>query len=320
MSMIDSAQHELLAKVASMYYEGEMTQNEIASALELSRVKIHRLLKQARQTQVVRILIDWHIKRAPGLESRLKARYGLQEALVLQSADSDQALLLRQIGQLAARYLESQLARARSLSICFGSTTYEVINAIRLDFQADIKVVQATGSLSHALKEFDSSALTRQLARKLGGEALYLSCPLLADDAEAAAIIRQQAVVSRSLEQARCADIALVGIGDLDPQSSGLTRAGVAEARQLRAYLAAGAIGDMAWQLFDGDGRRFDCPLNERIIGVTLDELAAVPQTVAVAAGLSKAAAILGALNSGIINVLCTDAATAEEILQMQVV
>ncbi len=313
--MIDSAQHELLAKVASMYYEREMTQNEIAAALDLSRVKIYRLLKQARETQVVRILIDWHIKRSPNVESQLMERFGLDEALVLASGAADSALLLRQVAQLAARYLEAQLADGSSLSICFGSTTYEVINAIRLDFQANVKVLQATGSLSHALKEFDSSALTRQLAQKLGGEALYLSCPLLADDARAAAVIREQAVVARSLEQVRRADIALVGIGDLHPQTSGFLRAGVAESRDLQAYREAGAIGDMAWQIFDGAGRLVPCALNERIIGVTLDELSAVPQTIAVAAGVDKAAAIVGALRSGAINSLCTDERTAEGML-----
>ncbi len=317
--MIDSAQHELLAKVASMYYEREMTQNEIATALELSRVKIYRLLKQARETQVVRILIDWHIKRAPAIEAQLIEGFGLDEALVLASGATDSALLLRQIAQLAARYLEELLVDRSSLSICFGSTTYEVINAIRMDFQVNVKVMQATGSLSHALKEFDSSALTRQLAQKLGGEALYLSCPLLANDARAAAIIREQAVVARTLEQVRRADIALVGIGDLHPQTSGFVRAGVAESAQLRAYREAGAIGDMAWQIFDGAGRLFPCELNQRIIGVTLDELSALPQTIAVAAGSRKAAAIVGALRSGAIDVLCTDEETAEHILRESV-
>ena len=144
-------------------------------------------------------------------------QFGLDRALVLQTGATDSALLLRQIGQLAARYLEGVLVDDASMSICFGSTTYEVISAIRVDFQANVKVMQATGSLSHALKEYDSSALTRQLAQKLGGEALYLSSPLMADDAESAAVIREQAVVGRALEQVRRADIALVGIGDLAP-------------------------------------------------------------------------------------------------------
>ena len=314
--MLDTAHQELLARVSAMYYEQEMTQNQIASTLELSRVKIYRLLKEARESQIVRILIDWPIKRAADLEARLTKQFGLDRALVLQTGATDSALLLRQIGQLAARYLEGVLVDDASMSICFGSTTYEVISAIRVDFQANVKVMQGTGSLSHALKEYDSSALTRQLAQKLGGEALYLSSPLLADDAESAAVIREQAVVGRALEQVRRADIALVGIGDLHPATSGFVRAGVAESQQLREYRNAGAVGDMAWQIFDRSGRLFPCELNQRIIGVTLDELRAVPQTIAVAVGLNKAAAIFGALQSGALNVLCTDEETASRVLE----
>lgn len=314
--MINAARHELLAKVAAMYYQGEMTQNDIAAALELSRVKIYRLLKEARESQVVRIHIDWPIKRSLELEARLALRFDLERALVLQTGATDSTLLLRQIAQLAARYLEGELVDGVALSICFGSSTYEVINAIRADFQVNVKVMQATGSLSHALKEFDSSALTRQLAQKLGGEALYLSSPLLADNAEAANIIRQQAVVSHTLTQVRRADIALVGIGDLDPATSGFVRAGVAGSAQLRSYRERGAIGDMAWQIFDSAGDLFPCELNQRIIGVTLAELRAAPRTVAVAVGLNKAAAIVGALRTGAIDVLCTDETTAIHILE----
>ncbi len=317
--MLSAARHELLAKVAAMYYEDEMTQNDIAAALELSRVKVYRLLKEAREMQVARILIDFPIKRSLALEARLVERFGLERALALQSGLTDAALLRRQIAQLAARYLEGELADGMALAICFGSTTYEVISAIRPDFKANVKVMQATGSLSLALKEFDSSALTRQLAQKLGGEALYLSSPLLADSAEAAAVIREQTVVAHSLKQTRAADIALVGIGDLDPATSGFVRAGVADAGQLRSFRERGALGDMAWRIFDGDGKRFPCALNERIIGISLEELHAVPLTVAVAAGENKAAAIAGALRSGAINILCTDEATATKILTTNV-
>ena len=314
---MDAARHELLAKVASMYYEREMTQNQIAADLRLSRVKVHRLLKQARETQVVRILIDWRIKRDADLEGRLRRRFGLREALVLQTGATEYALLLRQIGALAARYLEAKLVDGASLAICFGSTTYEVINAIHSDFQARVTVMQATGSLSQALKEYDSSALTRQLAVKLGGEALYLSSPLLADDAGSAAVIREQAVVRQALAKARRADIALVGIGDLRAATSAFVKAGIVEAADLRGYRERGAAGDMAWQIFDDRGDLFPCQLNRRIIGLSLDELRAIPLTIAVAAGERKAEAIHGALHSDAINALCTDEAAAARVLSI---
>ena len=316
--MLDTPRHELLAKVAAMYYQQDMTQNDIAAALDMSRVKIYRLLKEARERQIARILIDWPIKRASELEAQLVAAFGLRRALVLRTGATDEALLRRQMAQLAARYLEEVLADQSTMSICFGSTTYEVINAIRGDFQAKVTVTQATGSLPQALKEYDSSALTRQLAQKLGGEALYLPAPLLADNPAAAALIREQAVVGRTLEQARQADIALLGIGDLDPARTGFVRAGVADAKRLRAFRQNGAIGDMAWQIFDSKGCLYPCELNRRIIGVTLSELRAVPETIAVAVGLKKAAAMLGALNSGVLNVLCTDEDAAAQIFNLR--
>ena len=314
---MESTHHELLAKVAAMYYEQEMTQHHIADLLDMSRVKVYRLLKEARQAQVVRILIDWPIKRSSDLEARLVREFGLERALVLQTSLSDAAQRLRQIGQMTARCLEEMLDSDSTLSICFGRSTYEVIAAVRSEYRANVKVVQATGSLPHALKEYDSSALTRQLAQKLGGEALYLSAPLLADSPEAAEVIRRQEAVERTLEQMRRTDIALVGIGDLDPATSAFVKAGVVEAAQLRSYREQGAIGDMAWQIFDSAGRLYPCEFHGRIIGITLDELRDVPQTIAVAIGMNKAAAMLGALRTRVINVLCTDRDTARRMLDL---
>ena len=297
-----------------MYYERDMTQAQIAAALDVSRVKVYRLLREARETGVARIHIDFPLKRAGELEARLMADFGLRAAYALQTGAGDAALVLRQVALLAARCLEERLHDGATLAICFGRTTHEVISALRRDFQADVTVAQATGSLPQALKEYDSSALTRQLAQKLGGRARYLSAPLFADTAEAASLIREQSVVAQTLSLARLADIALVGIGDLDPATSVFARAGVAEAGQLRAYRERGAAGDMAWQVFDDEGRLFDCELNGRIIGVRLDELRATPMTIAVAAGVNKARAIRGALAGGMVDALVTDEITARAI------
>src|SRR5262245_25357600 len=107
--VIDERQHELLATVASMYYEQDMTQNAIAEALGLSRVKVYRLLKEAKEERVVQIGIDWPIKRDMRLEERLRSIFGLKDALVLKASASNQAQALQRLGQLGARYLEQYL-------------------------------------------------------------------------------------------------------------------------------------------------------------------------------------------------------------------
>lgn len=314
---MDESYHELLAQVASLYYEQEMTQNAIASELGLSRVKIYRLLKQAREQQVVQIKVNWPTTRDKALEQELRRRFGLKEALVLKTTSPAGPAPLQRLGQLGARYLERILDDGMTLAICLGSSTYEVINAISPDFQAHVKVAQAMGSMPFALQELDSAELARRLAQKLGGEVLYLSSPLIADSPEAASVLRSQRDIDRTLAAARQADVALLGIGNLDPATSGFVKAGFLTPQELAGLLNDGAIGDVAGQIFTLSGELHPCEYNRRVIGVTFDELCRVPLTVAVARGREKAAAILGGLRTCVIKVLCTDDQTARHVLSL---
>lgn len=47
----------MLATVANLYYNSEMTQNEIAARMYTSRSKISRMLKEARELGIVEISI-----------------------------------------------------------------------------------------------------------------------------------------------------------------------------------------------------------------------------------------------------------------------
>lgn len=315
--MLDENHHELLAQVASLYYEKDLTQNEIADAFNISRVKVYRLLKQAKETGVVRIVVDYPIKRDTFLEDMLRETFGLADARVLQTTAHHHTRALGRLGQLSARYLENILKDVSTMAICLGRTTYEVIHAIRPDFQAKVRVVQAIGSSPYSLEEYDSSSLARQLAQKLGGEALYLLSPVMADTIEAAHTIRNQRDIKRTLNVAKTADIALIGIGNLDLATSGFVRAGIIDPQELLAFSQEGAVGDIAWQIYSEDGQLHPCDFNKRVIGITLEELAHIPMTIAAAMGAEKGRAILGALRTGTINVLCTDDQAAHKVLEL---
>jgi DNA-binding transcriptional regulator LsrR (DeoR family) len=314
---MDTKQHLLLAQVASMYYEQEMTQSEIGKALGLSRVKIYRLLKEARRNRVVQIRVTWPIERHPSLEQLLTDHFSLREAFVLKSPVSNGGTsTLPSLGQLGAQYLEQILSDNMTLAICMGRSTYEVINAISPDFQAHVRVAQATGSIPFSVLQLDSSTLARQLAEKLGGEVYYLSSPLIADNIKAAEVLRNMRDIQRALTAAGQADVALVGIGNLDPQTSSLAKTGFITDEVLASLRADGAMGDIAGRIITAAGHEHSSQYNQRIIGISLDDLRQIPAVIAVAAGREKAGAILGALRSGVINVLCTDDQAAREILQ----
>lgn len=315
--MLDPETHELLAQVASMYYEQGLTQNAIADELGLSRVKVYRLLRDAQDAKIVQITIDWPIKRDFQLEAALQQTFGLKDSRVLQSTLQQGGLILRQLGYLGARYLEGLLKDYSTMAICLGRSTYEVIQAIRPTAQASIQVVQAIGAMPYPYDEYDSSALARQLAQKLGGQVMYLTSPLMADTAEDAHVIRSQRNIQHTLTVARSADIALLGIGNLDTQLSGYVRSGYISADEVQGFHRDGAVGDIAWRIYQADGSLFPCEFSERVIGISLEDLREIPTSVAVAAGLNKAGAILGGLRTGAIKVLCTDDETATEVLRL---
>jgi len=316
--MIAQELHTVLAEVASLYYEEELTQNEIGARLGLSRVKVYRLLKQAKEEQVVTIVIDWPIKRDARLERELCAMFGLTDALVMQTITADRTAGLHQLGQLAARYLEQLLQDSTTLTVCLGRSTYETIAAIRPGFRAHVHVAPALGSMPMATRELDSGALARRLAQKLGGDAIDLSAPAMADSAADAEVLRNQRDIKRALQVAQAAEVALLGIGNLDPAQSGLVKGAFLTPEELMGLVANGAVGDIAGRIFTLDGALHVNRYDERIIGLRFAELKRIPKTIAVAMGLDKGRAIYGALRTGIVNVLCTDDRTANAVLGME--
>jgi DNA-binding transcriptional regulator LsrR (DeoR family) len=276
-------------------------------------------LKEAREEQIVKIVIDWPIDRDDQVEKQLVQTFHLKKALVLKTPVSDSASALRRLGQMAARYLELILEDGMTLSVCLGRSTYEVIYAVRPTHRAHVNVVQAMGSIPFATQDIDSSALASQLAQKLGGQVFYLPSPLLANNPEEAAVLRRQRSIERTLDASRSADILLVGIGSMDPRISRYVRADMIPADKLSALAEEGAVGDMGGQFLNLSGNLHPCVYNQCMIGLTIEEMKQIPNTIAVAMGAEKIKAILGGLRTGVIDVLCTDVLTGREVLKLDI-
>lgn len=167
---MDSTRHALLARIAAMYYNEELNQAEIGAALGLSRVKVYRLLKEARAQGVVQINIHWPIQRNGDLEGALVERFGLQHALVVMRNNTAEEDVLREVGRLGAQYLDGVLRDGDTLAVCLGRSTHEVVNAMRQRTPASaaprVRVAQAVGSIPFSMQEFDSATIGRALAEK----------------------------------------------------------------------------------------------------------------------------------------------------------
>lgn len=307
----------LLIQVASLYYEQGLTQEEVAKAVNLSRSNVSRLLSEARRLGVVEIRVRHPLPTVASLEAELRERFRLKSAHVLCSGLHEPNRVLQDIGALAAEHLKSLLHRDMILGIGWGRALYEVVNAFHPMSIGDILVVQVMGGIGAVNPHIDGPELARRFAEALGGQFRYLHAPHIVESAAVREALLQERNVREALDLARRADLALVGIGSVHPEISGLIRAGYLTKDELAAIASAGSVGDFCGYYFDIQGRICPLELHQRIVGIDLPSLRKVKCVFAVAGWREKAPAILGALRGGFVDILVTDDQAAQEVLRL---
>ena len=322
----------LLVKVSKLYYEEGLSQDDIILRLNLSRPKISRLLRQARDRGIVRITVAAPQHLFPDLEAGLEKRFGLLEAVVVETHAGDaQENILRELGLSAAAYLERSVRSGSTrgmyaggiyagsiyaVGISWGTTLHSMVEKLPSMHVPGVKVVQIIGGLGQPEAASHSSELCHRLARALGGQLTLLPAPGIVASQPARDVLLTDPYVQRAVEMFGSLDIAFVGIGDPSPESVLMRDGVIISWEELNLLLHKGAVGDIALRFFDAQGRPVVSDIDNRVIGITLEQLAQVRRVVGVAGGPGKFQAIQGALRGRLINVLITDSVTAERLLQ----
>ncbi|MCR4403346.1 MAG: sugar-binding transcriptional regulator [Firmicutes bacterium] len=307
----------VLHEIAHQYYELERTQEEIARSLGMSRSQVSRALKQARDAGIVLLkVIDPDVDYSD-LARALKERFDLKDALVTGGIDSPR-LLAQSLGRAAASYLARSVKDGSVIGVSWGATLREVATTLDGAVSASLKVtvVPLLGGLGQVAADLQINELAARVAKSLGGVNLYLHAPSFVDTPAAKAAIMADSNIKRVVELWEHVDVALVGVGTFRPPSTLLERGGFPDA-ELRELRRMGAVGDMCMRFFDVHGSPLETPLNDRIIGVTLEELGRMKKVVAVAGGANKTEAILGALRSKVVDVIITDDAAARGVMSL---
>jgi DNA-binding transcriptional regulator LsrR (DeoR family) len=306
----------LMVKVARLYYQQELGQPEIATQLDLSQSSVSRLLKRARQEQIVRTTVTAPMGTYPELEEALEQTYGLKEAIVVDSVDSDDERVLREIGAAAAFYLETTLKAGEVIGISsWSATILAMVDAMQpVSRISDVKVVQILGGVGNPKANVFAAQLISRLASLVHSEATLLPAPGVVGSVQTRQILLEDAYVFSAMQMFSQITLALVGIGTVEPSGLLASSGNIFSPQELDMLRKAGAVGDICLRFFDNAGNPVATPLNDRVIGMELQQLQGVNRAVGVAGGRRKLEAIRGALEGRWINVLITDRLTAEHL------
>jgi len=311
---------ELLLRVAWYYYKDELTQDEIARRLSVSRASVGRLLDRARRVGLVSITLNAEYLDAFELSGELRRTFGLAEALVVpdhEKEPADHHTLNARIGLGGAQFMSTHLRPGGSLGVGWGETVSRVIAATSFGAVGPVHMVTLTGGVEGYLPTILSSKGETGAESSEVTSATVIPTPIMASTPALAAALRDEPTVQQVLKQACDVEHALVGVGTPTADAT-IVHMGYLNPADVRGLRERGVVGDILGQFFDADGNVVELPIHDRRIGIELSDLMHIPKVVGVAGGLHKAQAILGALHGGFLDVLVTNELVAIRLLELE--
>ena len=313
-----------LIKAAELYYRDGLSQQEIAQKLHTSRTSISRALIQARNEGYVQIRIQYPEQSNLGLERELEEKYGLTEALVAVPAydqSSDQEVAFQ-----AVDYTLRVLKKNMVLGMTWGRAMHGFVEQLAQDERLrslsfrNVKIVPFLGTPGITqIDSWDATTYSNTLATKVGNllhcASYNLSAPMYVDGEKEKELIEGIDEISKVLRMAETADMALIGIGSMQKDSS-IIKAGIRTEEEYKELIQKGAVGEIVGRIYDKNGQTVDEDLRRKMIGISLDKIAKIPVRVGISYGKDKIEAIKGAIAGGLVNVLVTDVPTAELLLK----
>lgn len=316
----DPVNLRLLSKVSILYYHHDLRQQEIADRLRLSRPKVSRLLKQAKDLNIIQISVTVPDSNFLELENLLENKFGMKEIVITEidePADSQSnSILKRQLGLAAANYLDRTVSEGDKIGVTWGTTLQELVDMLQPKPVGNVHVVQALGGVGPPEAKAHATDISRRLSQLLNSRLTLLPAPAIVDSAEAKRVLLSDRSVKAALSLFSEINIAFVGIGAL--QTNPVLKKENSEilSSVRNEILHSDAIGDIGLNFFDINGKEIDTKLQNLFIGISLRELKKVDTVIGIAGGKEKFKAILGALRGGFINVLITDQFTAEKLAE----
>ena len=292
----------LIARVAQMYHVEGKRQAEIADIMRMSQATVSRMLKRAEQEDIVRTTVIPPPGTFADLETALRDRYHLTEAIVIDCSEDRDGAIMARIGEAAAHFLEVTLQQDEIIGVSsWSQTILRMVDNIHPLKSAKAKyVVQILGGMGDASVQTHATQLTARLAKLTGGEPRLLLVQGITSSREAKLVMLADPVVRETMDLFGRLSLAIVGIGAVEP-SELLARSGNTFSKQEMAMLhEAGAVGEISYRFYDEAGKPVETPLNDRVM--------------ALAGGESKTQAIAGALKLGVVDVLVTDKFTAARL------
>lgn len=295
---------------AEMYYIYDMSQKEIADRLGVSRPWVSKLLKRAKEMDIVRIEIKSPLAGTPELERKIKERYRIERVSVIRPVVKGD---YTNISIAAANYLVSHIQPEDTIGISWGMSIARMIDHVvnmQLPEATIVPIVGGAGSDAECL----SNVSANRLSNVLGTKCRLLHANAYCADQNEYQVLMSNQMTKEIINMGEHADIALVGIGAME--NSRVLDYDYVTPKDREAIINSGVVGDVAFRFIDKSGEVADIDFNKRVVACDLSALRKnARDVIAIAYGEEKAEAVKAVLKGGLLTTLFTDYDTAQLLL-----
>lgn len=266
-----SRQDDAIVEAAWCYYHEGLNQSEIATKLGVSRASVVNYLAESRRRDFVRVTLDNNVFLYNQLAAELRDAYQLTQALVIPADDASQQRSYERVVRASSDWLPQLLESGDMLGVAWGETIYRLSEiAPRLTLE-DLVIVQLVGSRPSALG-FAAESCSATLAQRFGAQCINLHVPMLLSNPELCRQLIAEPVVAEQLQYvADCSKVIFAAGTCFD--DSHIVRTGIISPREIANYRRKGAVGVICGRLIDIDGNAMSVPGEDRMIGVTLEQM-----------------------------------------------
>lgn len=312
---MEKDERQLLIDISVMYYLEGKTQNQIAKELYLSRPKVSRLLKRARELQIVDININYQSDTLENLQNDVKRKFNVRNVFTVKTL-SNYEDTRREIGKAAARILMQEIKEGMTIGISWGHSVGSTVSQLENRKIDDIKIVELFGAISYDMDDADMLSIGRTISSKIGGKLYPLPAPIYIGDKSTRDALVNNPIIKNALNMIEQCDLILSGLGAIDGNIPQTVWDVYVENDTKEKIKSNGGVGFLCAHFFDENGEFLDMDINRNIIGIKTESIKK-NKIILVAGGEKKSRAILGALRGGYIDTLVSDDKTLNMVLEL---
>ena len=303
------ARATLMYQAAEMYFLRDENHSAIGEALGISRFRVARLIKEARETGLIKITLMRPDGVDPVRAKDLIERWGIERAFVVPWAPETD--LFHILSEAAASYLMEHVEARDVLGLASGRTASRVARLIRS--LPNCTVVQIAG-VAAATSLWESPTETiRRITQLTTGPSYPIFAPIVLSSHLAAEALRKEPGIADAYAHFSRVTKALVGVAPWRPREMIHDSVSTDDQKFVARHKPAAVV---LANVIDANGQEVAQEFSDRALTISMSQLKNIPDVIMVAGGESRKEAILAAMRSGFINTLVTDSVTAHYLME----